>query len=93
MHYCYARNEEIVFSEDEEATQLFHPTTGDFFVIGGIGRLIWQRLELPSDVDHLVAAVTAAFDEDVEIVRRDITEFLAVLLERGLVGRYVANPA
>lgn len=58
---------------------------GEYFGLGGIAPRLWQLLETPRTTAGLRAAVLAEFDVDEPTCRRDIGEFVAAMLDKGLV--------
>lgn len=81
----FTRASEIIFTTSNDSTQLFQPDTGAFYAIKGIGQLVWNSLGVMRAVDELVSEVIHQYEIDESAARQDITEFLAVLVERGLV--------
>lgn len=81
----YRRLEGFVSTDMDGETVLMSIEHGSYFGIGGTGSLIWERLEEAQTEDALVEAVRARYDVSEEDCRRDVTAFLARLIENGLV--------
>jgi len=61
-------------------------TSGRYFSINDVGALVWDRLEVDTDRDTLVSAVTTTFDVDSKIAEQDIDALLEQLTEAGLIS-------
>jgi Coenzyme PQQ synthesis protein D (PqqD) len=55
------------------------------YVMNDVGSRIWDLLEAPMPVDKIADALSREFDVTAERATDDVTEFLTVLSERGLI--------
>lgn len=81
----------VVRREDRPTTELdedlvFLDTEGgEYQVLRGTARWIWDRLEQPRTVEEICDAAAATFDTDPETCREQILPFLEELLELQLI--------
>ena len=63
--------------------------TRRYVAVNATGVCVWQALEQgPRSADELAAAVSARFEVDVDVARRDVLEFVAALEgERAVIRR------
>lgn len=66
---------------------LLSPVSGDWVVLEGTARRIWEKLEYPARLDEVVAALGAEFDAPAKAVREGVESIVPGLLDRGLVAR------
>ena len=82
-----ARSEGLVASEVNGETVILSIERGHFFHLNATGSRIWNLLDAPMTVAALSAALSERFAVGIEECRRDVTEFVAGMLERGLLER------
>lgn len=66
---------------------LLAPDTGEWIVLGGTARRIWERLEYPASVAEVAAALGAEFDAPAEAIGEAVSATVADLMRLGLVAR------
>lgn len=86
----YSRLPEFVSTDMDGETVLMSIAHGSYFGIGGIGTLIWEKLESPQTEDTLVDQIRAEFDVAEQECRRDVQAFLTKLVENGLIQNGLA---
>lgn len=62
------------------------PETGEWVVLGGTARRIWERFEYPAGVEEVATALGAEFDAPPGAIREAVAETVAELLRRGLLA-------
>lgn len=60
-------------------------TNGRYHSMDGVGGYVWPLVEAGTSLDELVRAVATAYDEDVDVVRKDLTNLLGDLRRASLV--------
>lgn len=80
-----ARPAHLVASEVDGEMVILNIESGHFFQLNQIGSRIWEALETPMALADLCRAMGDRFDADPETCRRDVTEFVELLSENGLV--------
>jgi hypothetical protein len=63
----------------------------DLFTLNASGQAVWEALDGASPLTAVVAAVGERFGAPPDVIRADVTAFVADLLEKGMV-RVVAEP-
>lgn len=66
-------------------TVLMSVERGRYYGLDAIGADIWRRLETPTRVAALCAALSEAYDGDPAVIERDVLALLQRLLEEGLI--------
>ena len=59
--------------------------TGKYYNLGETGGRIWELLETPATISHLVQALTAEYDVDQAQCRSEVLTFLQQLVDKGLL--------
>jgi hypothetical protein len=77
-------SEPVPATVDDEVV-LLSLRAGACFGLNRIGGKIWSMLAEPCPVGRICDAMIEAHDADADTVRRDVTGFLAMLIERRLV--------
>lgn len=65
---------------------LLSPETGDWIILAGTARRIWERLEYPASAEEVATALSAEFDAPSEAIGEAVDSIVADLLRRGLVA-------
>jgi hypothetical protein len=68
-----------------ESGFLFLPTTGETFTVNDPGRLVLSALQNAQSEEEIVARLTAEYDADANIIRRDLEDFLVQLRQHQLL--------
>ena len=64
---------------------LFEPVHAEYLNLNSTGSAIWNLLEQPTDLDHLVEALQSRYDVDLDTCRRETDAFLSEALRRGML--------
>ena len=75
----------VVARRLDDTTIVAELEDGAYFELDAVGALIWQEIGSGANLDELVNSVTAVFDVDEATARADLLEFLADLVDRGLL--------
>jgi hypothetical protein len=89
----FHRVSDLPFRKLDDEVVIVNPRHRQIHVLNGTAAVLWDLLERSSSVPDLVAAVIGddPFDVATEVVARDVSAFVAELLEKGLV--IVVEPA
>ncbi len=79
-----ARAAEAVTLEFDGETLVYHRQTGEVHRLDSVGSIVWRFLDGQTTVDELVTDLSAAFEVDPSVVRRDIRDLLE-RLRRGFL--------
>jgi hypothetical protein len=87
MHTAYRRNPGVEATSMKAESLLFDPTTSKFCLLNETAAVVWQRLETPATLEHLVAVVCERFEGvDRSKVEQDVVTLLRRLDELALVA-------
>ncbi|HEX8222890.1 MAG TPA: PqqD family peptide modification chaperone [Allosphingosinicella sp.] len=75
-----------------EELHLLSPVTGDWVVLEGPARRIWEMLEYPARVHEVATALGAQYDAPAETIDESVRSILARLVAHGLVGEAPGEP-
>ena len=81
------RSEDVVGAPIGERLAMMDVDRGAYFVLDDVAAFIWERLEKPTAVGELLAALEEAFDVTPDRCAADVLPFLGRVEERGLVRR------
>ena len=79
------RNPAVVGADVADDAILLDIDSGYFFQLNRTGARIWAFIEQPQTLGALCDQMAAGHKVDVAECRRDVTEFVADLLERGVL--------
>jgi phage baseplate assembly protein W len=82
-----ARAEGLVASDVNGEVVILSIEVGHFFHLNATGSRIWNLLDAPMTLAALSAAMAERFAVGADECRRDVTEFVQSMLERGLLER------
>lgn len=84
----YLCNPDVVLrEEDEDGGLLYNPDTNQVKIVNTTGLYIWKQFSTTNQLNPVVAAVTANFEEvPAADVHNDVKEFLDGMLENGFIG-------
>ena len=77
--------EHVVASPHEKGLVLLNVLNGRVFACNGVGSRLWQGISSGQSLNASVAALSAEYAVDPEVIRRDAIRFLAELEKQGLV--------
>jgi len=79
------RKAAVVSADVADDAILLDIDSGYFFQLNRTGTRIWTFVEAPQTLGALCNHMAANFQVDVDACRRDVTEFVAELIERGVL--------
>jgi hypothetical protein len=82
---AYIRNNEIETATMGEEIGMLNVETGKYYILDPIATDIWQALEKPMTVTHLVLHLTQIYEVDQETCFKETEIFLSELIENKLV--------
>lgn len=78
------RNPELFFTDMDGELVMMSVARGEYFGLGGIAPRLWALLETPRTPSFLRETVLSEFDVDESTCRRDVAEFVATMIAKGL---------
>lgn len=82
---AWRKQRHVLECRDGELVALLSLTTGRYHTLNPLGAFVWERLEAPIELAHLVHQVASAFDAGSADVADDIASLLCELRAHGLV--------
>ena len=82
-----ARADSLVASEVGGEVVILNIDSGFFFLLNKTGSRVWDLLETPLALQAITDALIQRFVVDPEDCRREVGEFLEVMLAKGLLRR------
>ena len=79
------RNPEVCAAELDGEICLFEPIKAEYLNLNSTGSVIWNLLEEPTELNHLVEALQSRYDVDLETCRQQTEAFLGEALKRGML--------
>ncbi len=79
------RKAAVVGADVADDAILLDIDTGYFFQLNRTAAKIWAFVEAPQTLGALTAHMAASYRVDVDTCRSDVTEFVADLIERGVL--------
>lgn len=81
------RGERVAFRSytDGSGGVLLQLDTSLYFALNHVGALVWELIGSGNDLDGIVREVSARFEDANENLKRDVTEFISAMVDRGLV--------
>ncbi len=77
---------ELGITDLDEAFILSVPTTEQMFGVNRVGRRIFQLLESPTTLDHVVTTLVEEFQVDRSQCESDVAEFVNELADQGMLS-------
>lgn len=81
----YFAREDVVASDIGDHWALLDLETSMYYTLNATGATVWNAMQSPTHLSHLIALVTEVFSVSEEICRPDIEAILQQLLSAGLV--------
>jgi Coenzyme PQQ synthesis protein D (PqqD) len=81
----------VLVSSLEKELVLLNLEAEYYFGLDEIGTRMWQALTTAETIDDAYAELLTEFDVDAELLRRDLSELLGKLTEKGLLRIRSAN--
>lgn len=79
------RNPDLVAAEMDGDIVMMSVETGSYFGLTGIAPQIWEALEAPQTFDDLLSKMLSLYEVEEEVLRADLTTFVADMQKNGLV--------
>ena len=79
------RNPEVCAAELDGEICLFEPVKAEYLNLNSTGSAIWNLLEEPTELDHLLEALQNRYDVDLDTCRLQTEAFLGEAFERGML--------
>ena len=79
------RNPEICAAELDGEICLFEPVKAEYLNLNSTGSAIWNLLEQPTELDHLLEALQSRYDVDLQTCRQQPEAFLGEAFKRGML--------
>ena len=79
------RNPQVCAAELDGEICLFEPVKAEYLNLNSTGSAIWNLLETPTDLDHLVEALQSRYEVDLEMCRQQTEAFLSEAFKRGML--------
>lgn len=80
------RNNEILTSDIDGEKVMMSIKQGQYYGLGKTGSFIWDSMEKPIKIKHLINSITSRFKVDKKKCLSDILPFLNDLMEKGLIN-------
>lgn len=78
----YIQNKEIIQSKIGDEVVMLDVESGFYFGLNSVGSIIWSHLSVLISFEELIQKLSSQFEVDLEICRKDTSEFLDQLLEK-----------
>ena len=79
------RNPEVCAAELDGEICLFEPVKAEYLNLNSTGSAIWNLLEEPKELDHLLEALQNRYEVDLDICRQQTEAFLGEAFRRGML--------
>lgn len=80
-----ARNERTAWRRIENEVLIISSDTNKLTILNDTGARVWELLEQPQPIDHLVHKIASEFEVTVDDAQRDVCSFIDDLTQRGLL--------
>lgn len=81
------RNSDLISSRVDSDVVMMSFSKGEYYGISGVGSRIWELLETPTTVGHIVEKLCEEYEVEDEICRADVEEFVDRLDSLGLLSK------
>ena len=79
------RNPEVCAAELDGEICLFEPVKAQYLNLNSTASAIWNLLEEPKELDHLLEALQNRYEVDLDICRQQTEAFLGEAFRRGML--------
>ena len=79
------RNPEVCAAELDGEICLFEPVKSEYLNLNSTGSAIWNLLEQPTELDHLLEALQSRYEVDLYTCRKQTEAFLCEAFKRGML--------
>jgi hypothetical protein len=84
MHYQIDQTKAIYDIIDGDIV-IINLDNGNYYNVTGVGAAIWKQLNKGASADGILRALGNIYDGDTEIIKKDLNDFLADLIEEKLI--------
>lgn len=85
------RNDDLAWRIIDGEAFVVHPQHGLIYPLDCVATRIWELVDGRNTFPQIVNAIQDEFDEDDEVIARDVSHFLRDLLQADLVSRVAAG--
>ncbi len=85
MESTVRRNAQVLSTTVHTEAVLMNTASGKYYGLDDIATSVWERLCTPRTVSDLCGSLAKEYDEDLEIIRRDVLMLLEKLADDGLI--------
>jgi len=78
-------NIEIIDLGDDDGTVIYDSESGDTNILDGVAADIFQCFSQYHETESVIKELSKIYDEDTEVIRKDVLEFIEKLIEQGLL--------
>lgn len=82
----YQKNDQWLEAEAKDGLLMMHCDSGRFVSLNDPGTFLWNKLEVPRDVESLARELTAEFDVGEDQARADVELWLAEMRRHNVVS-------
>lgn len=83
--------EQISRALDDEFI-ILHLSKGSYYGMGDVAGRIWELIQQPAEVRHVLAVLLEEYDVAPEVCQRDLLALLQELADQGLIDIRSSNP-
>ena len=82
---CYRRDPAVVSAEIDGVATLFNPNTCDYLVLNATGSAVWDQIEQPKTLEHIVANLLDEYAVAQPRCIKDVSAWIDDALTRSLI--------
>ena len=81
----YIQNKEVFAADLDKEVCIFNPKNGEYINLNQTGSDIWNLIEEMKSVDSLLESLLIKYDEEKELVKSNLIEFLNDGIKNGFI--------
>lgn len=85
MKNSYRYNKKLLVRKMNETTMVYNPENSDMYELNGIGQLVLEKVQDDISVEKIVEDFSREFDEDKNVIKRDVEEIFKRFIDLGIV--------
>lgn len=85
MESTVRRNAQVLSTTVHAEAVLMNTANGKYYGLDDIATSVWEQLCTPRTVSDLCGSLAEVYDEDLEIIRRDVLVLLGKFVNDGLI--------
>ncbi|MCM8763212.1 MAG: PqqD family protein [Candidatus Omnitrophica bacterium] len=90
-NYIFKKNDNLAWRIIDGEAFIIHPKDGLIYPLNRTATRIWELVDGKNSVSELVAKIEEEFEEDKEVIEKDIDSFLKDLLKTDLIVKVENN--